>query len=330
LSTALAQAQETEATLSQLGLAIAPVPLNLTGKDPTMVGLGSYFVNSIGDCNGCHTGGGPPNFDYAAGANPYFRQKQTVDPTVYLSGGRDFGAVGIPTGAAMYAGPDIIARNLTPDKTGLPAGGRTLSQFLQIMLTGTDFDQLHPTCTAAQLAQIQAGTPTPLPVCIPASPANPTDGNLLQVMPWPSFSNLSQYDLQAIYTYLSAIPCIAGPSDPTSPLHNDCGSGGSTTPPPPSGITIVITGPGGATSATNTFQVDSSQVSLDASGSSSAAGGLTFSWQAAPGYPSVSIPGGLTAKPLIQLTAAGTYEVTVTVTDASGASATATVTLQFS
>ncbi len=326
----LAQAQELEATLSQMGLAIAPVPLNLAGKDPTMVGLGSYFVNSIGDCNGCHTGGGPPNFNYAPSGNPYFHQRQIVDPTVYLSGGQDFGTVGIPTGAAMYAGPHIIARNLTPDKTGLPAGGRTLSDFLQIMTSGTDFDHLHPTCTAAQLAQIQAGTPTPLPVCIPASLGNPTDGDVLQVMPWPSFSKLSQYDLQAIYTYLSAIPCITGPSDPTSPLHNDCGSGGGTTPPPASGITIVITGPGGATSATNTFQATSSQVGLDASGSSSAAGGLTFSWQAAPGYPSVSIPGGLTATPLVQLTAAGTYELIVTVTDASGASATATVTLQFS
>ena len=104
ISSPTAQAQETETTLSQVGLAIAPVPLNLAGKDPMLVGLGSYLVNAVGDCNGCHTGGGPPNFNYAAGGNPYFNQPQKVDPTVYLSGGSDFGPVGTPTGPSMYQG----------------------------------------------------------------------------------------------------------------------------------------------------------------------------------------------------------------------------------
>src|SRR5579862_8891840 len=39
----------------QQGFAIAPVPLNLAGKDRALVGLGSYIVNGQGDCNGCHT-----------------------------------------------------------------------------------------------------------------------------------------------------------------------------------------------------------------------------------------------------------------------------------
>ena len=39
----------------QQGFAIAPVPLNLAGKDPALVGLGSYIVNAQADCNGCHT-----------------------------------------------------------------------------------------------------------------------------------------------------------------------------------------------------------------------------------------------------------------------------------
>jgi hypothetical protein len=39
----------------QLGFAIAPVPLNLVGKAPALVGLGSYIVNAQADCNGCHT-----------------------------------------------------------------------------------------------------------------------------------------------------------------------------------------------------------------------------------------------------------------------------------
>src|SRR5271163_1134576 len=110
-----------EASLVRIGFEITPVPLNLVGKDPWKVGLGSYLVNAVGDCNGCHTGGGPPNFNYAAGGNPYFGQPTKTDPTTYLEGGQDFGPVGGPD----IPGPDIIARNLTPDKTGLPAGGHT-------------------------------------------------------------------------------------------------------------------------------------------------------------------------------------------------------------
>jgi hypothetical protein len=38
----------------QKGFASAPVNLNLTGKNRALVGLGSYLVNTAGDCNGCH------------------------------------------------------------------------------------------------------------------------------------------------------------------------------------------------------------------------------------------------------------------------------------
>jgi hypothetical protein len=31
-------------------------------------------------------------------------------------------------------------------------------------------------------------------------------GRLLQVMPWPTFQNLTDRDLLAIYTYLSTLP----------------------------------------------------------------------------------------------------------------------------
>src|ERR1700739_3356384 len=144
----------------KIGFAIAPVPLNLHGKDRAMVGLGSYLVNAIGDCNGCHTAGGPPNFNYAPGGNRYFNQKTVVDPTVYLSGGSDFGTVGTPTGPNGYQDPDMITRNLTPDKNGRPEGGHTLAEFKKIFRHGTDFDHIHPTCTAAQIDQInEGGTP---------------------------------------------------------------------------------------------------------------------------------------------------------------------------
>jgi hypothetical protein len=229
------QAQDNnEAAFIQTGFAIAPVPLNLAGRDSTLVGLGSYLVNAVGDCNGCHTGGGPPNFNYAAGRNPYFGQPKRVDPTVYLSGGQNFGPVGTPTGPSGYAGPFMIARNLTPNYAGLPEGGVTLSQFRQIIRTGIDFDHIHPTCTPAQVVAIDGGA---TPVCIPTGSGNFPLGSLLQVMPWPTFSNMTERNLDAIYEYLSAIPCIDNttgtpPAGAPDELRNNC------TPPPISSAAV--------------------------------------------------------------------------------------------
>jgi hypothetical protein len=229
-----------ERSLVRIGFEIAPVHLNLEGKNRDLVGLGSFIVNGQSDCNGCHTAGGPPNFNYANGGNPYFGQKQKTDPTTYLAGGTDFGPAvppsaligGFPPGSeppsyppadyGNYVGPDIISRNLTPDKTGRPEGGNTLAHFKEILRKGTDFDNLHPTCTAA--------LPTPTPAnCIPP----PVDGSRLQVMPWPVFHSMTDHQIEAIYEYLSAIPCIEGPAQASdllpqmqyafTVLHNDCG-----------------------------------------------------------------------------------------------------------
>lgn len=222
----------------QIGFKIAPVPLNLDGKDRAMVGLGSYLVNAIGDCNGCHSSGAPPLgiYTFVTGKNPYFKQPAKVDPTVYLNGGVNFGTVGTPTGPNGYAGPFIITRNLTPDKNGRPEGGHTLAEFKQIFRHGTDFDHIHPTCTADQLTEVQNGG---TPVCIPTGPIvfdpagdtynNIPDGDLLQIMPWPTFSHLTDRDITAIYEYLSAIPCIDNttstpPAGAPNELRNDCGT----------------------------------------------------------------------------------------------------------
>src|SRR5579863_360419 len=139
----------------QQGFAIAPVPLNLAGKNRALVGMGSYLVNAVGDCNGCHTSGGPPNFNYAANHNPYFQSQLPTmpDPAHYLAGGADFGPAlpfNIPPSLAYgnYVGPDMVARNLTPDKNGIPEGGMTLAQFRLILRTGIDIDHIHPTCTS--------------------------------------------------------------------------------------------------------------------------------------------------------------------------------------
>lgn len=183
------------------GFDIAPVPLNLEGKNRTLVGLGSYLVNAAGGCNDCHDAG--PQTQFAFGGNPFFGQPTKINPATYLGGGRDFGPL-LPTPGS----PHIVSRNLTPDKTGLPEGGRPFSEFLQILRTGVDLDHLHPPCSGNETAN-----------CLPP----PFDGNLLQIMPWPSYQNLTDHDIRAIYEYLSAIPCIEGPPPP-SVLHNDCGT----------------------------------------------------------------------------------------------------------
>jgi hypothetical protein len=71
------------------GFEIAPVPLNLAGKNRALVGLGSYIVNAQADCDGCHSAG--PQSEFAPGGNPYFGQPTKVNPETYLGGGRDFG-----------------------------------------------------------------------------------------------------------------------------------------------------------------------------------------------------------------------------------------------
>ena len=186
-----------EGSKVRIGFAIAPVPLNLRGKNRDLVGLGSYIVNAQADCNGCHSS--DPATEFVPGGNPYFGQHPTkVNPATYLAGGQDFGA--FP--ADGFA--NIISRNLTPGKTGLPEGDHTLQQFLQIMKTGVDLEHWHPNCSGP-----------PGPHCIPT----PFDGSLLQIMPWPIYANMTDRELRAIYEYLSAIPCLEG--DPGNPDGSD-------------------------------------------------------------------------------------------------------------
>lgn len=185
------QGNESDSRIEQ-GFEIAPVPLNLDGKNPALVGLGSYIVNTHG-CNDCHDNG--PQMQYARGGNPYFGQPKKVNPATYLGGGRNFMKVSGPTS------PDIISRNLTPTpKTGLPEGDHTFDEFLTIFRTGKDFDHLHPNCSATVTTN-----------CFPTNPPNPpVDGDLLQVMPWPNFKDLTDHEIRAIYEYLKAVPCVQG------------------------------------------------------------------------------------------------------------------------
>lgn len=269
---------ETQAKILK-GYQGAPVSLNLTGRDATLVGLGSYIVNFVGECNGCHSAG--PATAYAIGGNPYLGQKPKVNPATYMGGMNDFGAFPDPAGPF----PHIVSRNLTPDKTGMAAGGLKLDEFMTLIRTGVDLDKLHPTCKGA-----------PDTKCIPA----PFSGELLQIMPWPAYGNMTDRDLQAIYEYLSAIPCLeGGPGE----LPNRCVVGPKTT---------AVAGPKNTTAISKWLQLDGSQ-------SSSTSGVLTYLWSIPAGSPTAAISGANSAKPNVQLGGGGgLYTFLLTVTDSAG------------
>src|SRR5262245_1400811 len=93
------------------------ITLNLAGKNPSRVYEGSYYVNGVSDCTGCHNG---PEQDSEGNPIPLAER--------YLAGGQNFGPV--------------FSRNLTPDASGLPAG-LTFEQFVAVIRTGRDFKE-HP------------------------------------------------------------------------------------------------------------------------------------------------------------------------------------------
>jgi len=180
----------------EAGLQIAPVPLTYDKHDRKLVGLGSYLVNAVIGCNGCHSAG--PATEYAAGHNPFqrlgpFTPPKIVNPATYLGGGRDFGQIGPITSSTVP--PHIVSRNLTPDENGIPAGG--FAEFFNSVRNGIDPDHLHPNCNGTTITS-NCFNP-------------PFNGDLLQVMPWPSLQDLTDHDLHAIYTYLTAVPCIVSP-----------------------------------------------------------------------------------------------------------------------
>jgi hypothetical protein len=100
------------------GFRINPVQLDLRGKNPALVGLGSYLVNAAGACNDCHT---HPAF--APGGDPFQGQPEMINTEVFFSGGRQFGP--------------LVAPNITPDENGRP-GGYTAEEFLVLMRSGHD------------------------------------------------------------------------------------------------------------------------------------------------------------------------------------------------
>lgn len=105
-----------EPTIEELGLRLVPegVALDLTGLSPAavaQVARGSYLVNGVGGCSGCHS-----------------------SPAGYLAGGVEFA---LPF-ADSQGFTSVVGRNLTPDpETGFD---HTETEFIEIMRTGIDFD----------------------------------------------------------------------------------------------------------------------------------------------------------------------------------------------
>jgi hypothetical protein len=194
--------RDSHTNLAKIGLSIAPAFINMQGLDRELVGLGSYIVNAQADCNGCH--GSDPANEFLPTNNPYFlapnNYPAVTNQATYLNGGQNFGTVGpgvvqdvnSPLYAGPGLGPNIITRNLTPDYTGNPAGGLDLGMFINVLRTGHDYDHLHLNCSAT----VTDNCYNP-----------PVNGAVLQVMPWPKFRHMTDYELTAVWTYLRAVPC---------------------------------------------------------------------------------------------------------------------------
>jgi hypothetical protein len=176
----------------QQGFEISPVPkakLNFAGKDYFRVGLGSYLVNAVSGCDGCHSFPQYLEKGNTAGSNPAAGDPFEGTPSTqsvsrqlvanynvshYLAGGQCFGP--------------FMARNLTPEANGRPEG-LTESEFIRVMRTGED---IHCEKEPAD------------PICALGPPTA-----VLQVMPWPAYHRMTDADLKAIYAYLTAIPPAA-------------------------------------------------------------------------------------------------------------------------
>jgi hypothetical protein len=72
----------------------------------------------------------------------------------------------------------ITSANITPDELGRPAG-LTFEEFEHLLRTGRE-----------------------------------EEGEILQVMPWNVYANMTRFDLRAIYEYLSAIPSLPDNPEP--------------------------------------------------------------------------------------------------------------------
>ncbi|MCL2452981.1 MAG: hypothetical protein FWD08_04935 [Alphaproteobacteria bacterium] len=199
--TATAFAGDKEESLAERGFAISPIPksrLKFQEEERERVGLGSFIVNAIADCSGCHSF---PQFleKSKPGSNPAAGDPFEGLPSTQPAGEHpliaNFNAAHYLAGGQCF-GP-FMTRNLTPDAKGLPEG-LTEAEFIKVMRTGEDIS-----CEK---------TPSD-PIC-----ALGPDTPVLQVMPWPTYHNMTDEQLESIYAYLKALP----PANPCNTVANGC------------------------------------------------------------------------------------------------------------
>ena len=89
----------------------------------------------------------------------------------FAGGDGKINAANFLAGGVPFPG-GIVSANITPDESGKPAG-LEFEEYLQLIRTGHDPDE---------------------------------PDEILQVMPWPIFRNMTDNDIHAIYNYLSSIP----------------------------------------------------------------------------------------------------------------------------
>jgi mono/diheme cytochrome c family protein len=140
---------------------------------------GRYLVTAIGGCNDCHTpfrmgpNGPEPDMSHMLSGHP-----AAVAVAAQPKLESPWGWAGTMTNTA-FSGPWGVsyAINLTPDmETGL--GAWTEEAFVGAMKTGK---------------HMSVGRP------------------ILPPMPWPTYRNMSDADLKAIYAYLKTVPAVQNP-----------------------------------------------------------------------------------------------------------------------
>ena len=160
-----AQSAPADESRVQEGLRIAPVILNLKGRNRALVGIGSYLVNAVSECNDCHT---RPH--YLHGGNPFNGEAEIPNAAQHLTGGNQFGP--------------FTSVNLTPDPiTGLPAG-LTFAEFVHLLRTGEtdDHPQFGPLLQVMPWPTFRKMTDNDLRAiyeylsAIPSRPNNPSPG----------------------------------------------------------------------------------------------------------------------------------------------------------
>lgn len=102
-----------------------PIKLDLKGKNPSQVYLGSYIVNAQAGCANCHS---CPT--YQQGHNPYLDEPKLFNATSYLAGGT----------VVHGGGLEALSANLTPDAVTHRPANLSLKAFKNLLRTGHDPD----------------------------------------------------------------------------------------------------------------------------------------------------------------------------------------------